>query len=68
MQQLNDELYKHYVRLGNDRAPIDKVMQEQFGVMSINNLKPEQYQQLLDAVAQLQKSAAPTPAAPNGLG
>lgn len=54
--ELNKLLVKEYERLGNDRAPIDTAMRE-MGVQSVNDLKADQYQQLLDKVR-----AIPAPA------
>lgn len=50
--QLNEQLKAEYTRLGNNREPIDKEMRA-MGVQSITDLKPEQYQLLLDAVRKV---------------
>jgi hypothetical protein len=47
-EELNNALVVEFRRLGN-REGIDNAMAE-FGVTSVNDLKPEQYQQLLDKV------------------
>lgn len=50
MEELNAALVEEFKRLGGNRAPIDKVLNEQFQTQSVRNLKPSQYQGLLDAV------------------
>ncbi|AUR82100.1 hypothetical protein NVP1021C_37 [Vibrio phage 1.021.C._10N.222.51.F9] len=47
-EELNNALIVEFLRLGN-REGIDNAMAE-FGVTSVNDLKPEQFQPLLDKV------------------
>lgn len=51
-QELNDALVAEFRRLGN-REGIDKAMAD-LGVTSVNQLQPEQYQPLVDAVRAIQ--------------
>lgn len=48
-EELNNALVAEFNRIGS-REPIDKVLREQYEVASITDLKPEQYQGLIDAV------------------
>lgn len=51
--EINTLLKKEFVRIGNVREPIDKVMKALFDVDSLHNLKPEDYRELVTAIAQI---------------
>jgi hypothetical protein len=51
--ELNAALVEQFKRLG-DRSYIDNVMRDQFGTQTIKDLKPEQYSQLINAVAAIE--------------
>ena len=51
-EELNALMVKKFTELGNDRAPIDAILQE-FGVIGVTGLKPEQYQDVYDKVNAL---------------
>jgi len=54
---VNEELKKHYVRLGNDMQVITEVMKSKpFNAVSIRDIPEDKWQALIDAVA-----AIPTP-------
>lgn len=52
--ELQTALAAEWTRLGQNREPIDRVMREQFAIQSINELRPDQYDALLNAVRQVQ--------------
>lgn len=52
--ELNSALVAEYVRLGNDRAPIDAAF-KQFNVSSAAGLTPDQYAPMLAAVRAITK-------------
>lgn len=53
VEELNGLLVAEYQRLGEDRGPIDEALRAH-GVDSVLNLKPEQYQSVLDQVRAVQ--------------
>lgn len=57
VEQLNEALKAEYMRLGENREPIDKVLRE-YGVQSINDLKQQDYQGVVDKVRQIPAPAA----------
>lgn len=51
--ELNEILRKEFVRIGNTRDPIDKIMKDKFGATSLHNLKPEDFAELVTAVSEI---------------
>ena len=49
---LNQIMVEKFRELGNKREPIDAVLQS-FGVIGVTELKPEQYQAVIDQVSAL---------------
>lgn len=52
-EKINEILKREFTRIGSVRAPIDKVMKDNFEATSLHNLKPEDYSQLVKLISEI---------------